>query len=89
MRRACCNQKHAPLFTPLSDETTALTATGGDVGGAGQGTCAAKTAQRAPPSTWEAYRTQFEMLAWMNGWNEMEKATYLAVRLKGPALTVL
>ena len=29
------------------------------------------------------------MLARVNGWNEMEKATYLAVRLIGPALTVL
>jgi hypothetical protein len=29
------------------------------------------------------------MLAQVNGWNEMEKATYLTVSLKGPALTVL
>ncbi len=39
----------APLFTPLSDETTALTSASGDVRGAGQGACAAKAAQRATP----------------------------------------
>ena len=32
---------------------------------------------------------QFEMLANVNRWTEVEKATYLAVSLKGPALTVL
>lgn len=58
----------APLFTPLGDEaTTSPTAACGGGEGATQGTCATKTAQRAPPydgrSTWEAYRTQFEMLA--------------------------
>jgi hypothetical protein len=60
-------QPEAPLFTPLSDETTALTSASGYVEGAGQDACAAKAAQRAPPydgrSTWESYRTQFEMLA--------------------------
>ena len=86
----------APSFTPLGDEatyTTTPTAACGGVKGTIQGTCAKAAAQRAPPydgrSTWEAYRTQFEMLARVNGWNEMEKATYLAVRLKGPAMTVL
>ena len=58
-------------------------------GGAG----AAKPVQRAPPydgrADWDAYRTQFEMLANVNCWTEVEKATYLAVSLKGPALTVL
>ena len=29
------------------------------------------------------------MLARINGWKEEEKATYLSVSLKGPALTVL
>ena len=51
-----------------------------------------KTIQRAPPfdgqSDWEAYKTQFEMLATVNNWSEVEKATYLAVSLKGSALTV-
>ena len=40
-------------------------------------------------SSCDAYHTQFEMLARINRWKEEEKATYLAVSLKGPALTVL
>ncbi len=40
-------------------------------------------------SEWEAYRTQFEMLAQVNTWTEPEKATFLAVSLRGTALTVL
>ena len=40
-------------------------------------------------ASWDAYHTQFKMLARINGWKEEEKATYLAVSLKGPALTVL
>ena len=88
----------APLFTPIGIEATAvLTASCGEGGGAGDGACATrpetKPVHRAPPydgrSSWEAYRTQFEMLARVNNWNEMEKATYLAVSLKGPALTML
>ena len=54
---------------------------------------AAKPVQRAPPYDgrvdWGACRTQFKMLAHMNRWTEVEKATYLAVSLKRPALTVL
>ena len=40
-------------------------------------------------SSWEAYKLQFEMLAQLNGWNDMQKATYLAVSLRGTALTIL
>ena len=40
-------------------------------------------------SSWEAYKLQFEMLAQLNGWNEAQKATYLAVSLRGTALTIL
>lgn len=40
-------------------------------------------------SSWEAYKLQFEMLAQLNGWNEMQKATYLAVSLRGTDLTIL
>ena len=40
-------------------------------------------------SSWDAYHTQFKMLACINSWKEEEMATYLAVSLKGPALTVL
>ena len=38
---------------------------------------------------WDAYKTQFDMLSELNGWSDAEKATYLAINLKGPALTVL
>ena len=37
----------------------------------------------------EAYATQFELLAELNKWSEVEKATHLAVSLRGTALTVL
>ncbi len=40
-------------------------------------------------SSWEAYKLQFEMLAQLNGWSKTEKATYLAVSLRGSALTIL
>ena len=49
--------------------------------------------QKPPPfdgrSPWDAYKTQFEMLPTVNGWSHVHKATYLAVSLQGPALTVL
>ena len=49
--------------------------------------------QKPPPfdgrSPWDAYKLQFEMLAAVNGWSNAQKATYLAVSLRGPALTVL
>ena len=40
-------------------------------------------------SPWDAYKLQFEMLSIVNGWSSAQKATYLAVSLRGPALTVL
>ena len=40
-------------------------------------------------SSWDAYITQFEMLAQLNRWTEVEKATLLAVSLTGAAMTVL
>ena len=40
-------------------------------------------------SSWEAYSTQFELLSDLNHWSQTEKAVYLAVSLRGPALTVL
>ena len=49
--------------------------------------------QRAAPydgkNAWDAYHTQFELLAGVNRWSNTEKATYLAVSLRGPAATVL
>ena len=38
---------------------------------------------------WDAYHTHFKMLARLNRWMEDEKATYLAVSLKGSALIML
>ena len=40
-------------------------------------------------SSWDAHITQFEMLAQLNHWMEMEKAMLLAVSLRGVASTVL
>lgn len=40
-------------------------------------------------SPWDAYKTQFEMLATVNRWTNQEKAAYLAVSLKGVAVNVL
>ena len=40
-------------------------------------------------SPWDAYKLQFEMLSTVNGWSSAQKATYLAVSVRGPALTVL
>lgn len=40
-------------------------------------------------SVWEAYRTQFGLLAGLNKWTDQEKAAYLAISLQETALTVL
>ncbi len=49
--------------------------------------------QRPPPydgqSAWDTYATQFDMLARVNHWTELEKTMFLAVSLRGPALMVL
>ena len=39
--------------------------------------------------SWPAYRAQFELIAARNGWDNSEKAAYLAGSLKGTALEVL
>ncbi len=80
----------APSFVPSGEDTYAESATAEGGGAVGTG---APLHQRPVPydgkSTWEAYRAQFEMLAAMNGWDDAKKATYLAVSLRGPAVTVL
>ncbi|XP_028417631.1 uncharacterized protein LOC114542079 [Dendronephthya gigantea] len=38
---------------------------------------------------WEAYKTQFEIVAEINRWDGTEKAAFLATSLRGQALTVL
>ena len=40
-------------------------------------------------SSWEAYVTQFEIVAEINQWDGPDKAAFLATSLRGPALTVL
>ena len=40
-------------------------------------------------SLWESYYAQFEITAELNGWNEQQKAAYLATSLTGQALNVL
>ena len=39
--------------------------------------------------TWDAYHTQFEMLARINYWSDADKTAYLAISLRGLAATVL
>ena len=39
--------------------------------------------------TWDAYHTQFEMLAQINRWSDVDKAAYLSISLRGPAAMVL
>lgn len=39
--------------------------------------------------SWEAYKTQFQMLAHLNRWSNEEKAVFLSTSLKGPAMAVL
>jgi hypothetical protein len=39
--------------------------------------------------TWEAYFTQFEIIANLNEWEPEDKAAFLAASLRGKALTVL
>ena len=38
---------------------------------------------------WDSYKMQFEMLSYMNQWEEPEKSAYLAISLRGPAMGVL
>ena len=75
----------ATAFIPSSSPLS----TGSDSGGVRR----AGATQRPPlydgRSSWDAYVTQFGMLAHLNNWNQEEKATLLAVSLRGAALTVL
>ena len=65
---------------------------GGEVDVEPMGAGAVRTIRPAPydgRTAWDAYKTQFMMLAELNAWSDAEKATYLAINLKGSALTVL
>ena len=79
----------APVFVPSAGSATLYGVGTTDAAVEGSGS----TMQRPPPfdgkSTWEAYRSQFTLLAELNGWTEQQKAAYLAISLRGPALTVL
>ena len=81
----------APVFIPSAGSTT-LCGGGGITDATTEGS-GPTSMQRPPPfdgkSTWEAYRTQFSLLAELNGWTEQQKAAYLAISLRGSALTVL
>ena len=59
----------------------------------GTGRGSATHLQKPPPfdgrTPWDAYKLQFEMLADVNHWSDAERATYLAISLRGSALTVL
>ena len=78
----------APIFVPSAGSSAM--ATGGGADGDGSGS---KPVQQPAPydgkSAWEAYRTQFSLLAELNNWTEQQRAAYLAISLRGSALTVL
>ena len=57
--------------------------------GGGSGSKSVWLATYDGKSSWEAYLTQFKLLSELNHWMEQQKATYLAISLRGPALTVL
>ena len=77
----------APISVPIAG-TPSIAAS--SEGGCDRGS---KMMQRPAPfdgsSTWEAYWTQFGLLAGLNKWTEQEKAAYLAISLRGSALTIL
>ena len=78
-------------FVPSLCPNTGSNEEAGATGGGGRATT--PQLQKPPPfdgrSPWDAYKLQFEMLAAVNGWSNAQKATYLAVSLRGPALIVL
>ena len=64
-------------------------ATPGDKGGTTGGAGSQKPAPFDGKLTWDAYHTQFDMLAQINRWSDADKEAYLAISLIGPAATVL
>lgn len=80
----------APTFIP-STSPVSLGAEGGSARAEEEGR-SSKSVRPSPfdgKSSWEAYQTQFKLLAELNHCTEQEKATHLAISLRGPALTVL
>ena len=62
---------------------------GGGAEGEGSGSKSVRPSVYDGKTSWEAYLTQFKLLSELNHWTEQQKATYLAINLQGPALTVL
>ena len=88
----------APPFVPATavspeGETLPGAVSAGSAAAPGGSMLTGMTKQRAAPfdgkSAWDVYRAQFELLADMNKWSDTEKATHLAVSLRGTAATVL
>ena len=90
----------APPFIPAEGTTPETAAASGSSEGStlsshgpGAGNPVSTAMQRPAPfdgkGTWDAYHTQFEMLARINKWNDLDKAAYLAISLRGSAATVL
>ena len=89
----------APPFIPAEGTMPETAAASGSSEGStlsshgpGAGNPANTAMQRPAPfdgkGTWDAYHTQFEMLARIK-WNDLDKAAYLAISLRGSAATVL
>ncbi len=80
----------APPFVPTITSSVPLES---EAGGAraeeGRSTKGVRPSPFDGKSSWEAYQTQFRLLAELNRWTEQEKATHLAISLRGSALTVL
>ena len=80
----------APAFSPTTSSPSSPLRTGrGGSDGDGSGSNKMRPAPYDGKSSWEAYLTQFKLLADLNHWNDQEKATYLAISLRGSAMTVL
>ncbi len=69
-------------FEPLDGDA-------GDEGGAARVSMQQRPITYDGKGTWDAYQAQFELLATMNRWGDTQKAVYLAISLRGPAVTVL
>ena len=79
----------APIFVPTAGTSTILAASsegGFDRPGSKMMQCPALF---DGSSVWEAYATQYGLLAGLNRWTEQEKAAYLTISLRGSTMTVL
>ena len=80
----------APPFVPTTVSPVSLESEAG--GARAEEGRSSKNVRPSPfdgKSSWEAYQTQFRLLAELNHWSEQEKAAHLAISLRGSALTVL